>query len=267
MAVDFLPINQAFSKQSVQYDQEDEANPILQWMRKQVRNHASRYLKPNHKILELNAGTGLDAFYFSSKGHSVHATDLSDGMIREIESKIKNHPFPGLLTCQQCSYTHLNKLTTTGFNFVFSNFGGLNCIPDLREVTKHLPSLLAPGAYITFVIMPPVCPWEFSFMLKGNFKRAFRRFGKNGAIAHLEGKYFQTYYFTPSEVVKSFGKDFKKISLEGLASISPPPHNYNFQRNFPGIYKSLTKIDEKVSRMFPFNCWADHFILTMRYCP
>lgn len=267
MAVDFTPVNQAFSKQSVQYDQEDEANAILRWMRKQVRNHALRYLAPGDKILELNAGTGLDAFYFSMKGYPVHATDLSDGMIREIELKIKNHPSTGMLSCQQCSYTELHKLNTTGFNFVFSNFGGLNCIPDLKEVTRHLPPLLEPGAHVTFVIMPPVCPWEFSFMIKGNFKKAFRRFGKNGAKAHLEGKFFQTYYFTPSQVVQAFGKDFKKIALEGLASLSPPPHNVTLQRKFPGLYRLLTKADEKLSGVFPFNCWADHFILTMQYCP
>jgi ubiquinone/menaquinone biosynthesis C-methylase UbiE len=267
MEVDFNSINQAFSKQSVHYDKEDESNPILQWMRKIVREHVSKYLKTGDKILELNAGTGLDALYFSTQGFSVHATDLSDGMVKEIENKISQNDPTQKLTCQQCSYTELDKIKDKKFNYVFSNFGGLNCIPDLKEVIKHLPNLLSPGAYVTFVIMPPVCPWELSFMLKGNFRKAFRRMSRSGAEAHLEGEYFQTYYFTPSQVVKAFGKDFKKLSLQGLASISPPPHNLNFQKKFPGIYSKLTKADEKLSFCFPFNRWADHFILTMQYKP
>jgi len=267
MEIDFNSVNKAFSKQSVHYDKDDETNFILQWMRKIVRNHVENYLKPEDKILELNAGTGLDALYFSSLGFPVHATDLSDGMIREIDDKINKHQLNGILSCQQCSYTELDKIKNKKFNYVFSNFGGLNCIPDLKAVIQHLPDLLIPGAYVTFVIMPPVCPWELSFVLKGNLRQAFRRFSKKGSLAHLEGEYFQTYYFTPSQVVKDFGKDFKKISLQGLASISPPPHNINFQIKFPRLYSRFAKADEKLSFVFPFNSWADHFILTMRYEP
>jgi ubiquinone/menaquinone biosynthesis C-methylase UbiE len=267
MEVDFNSINKAFTKQSLNYDRDDETNAILQWMRKIVRSHVFRYLKAGDKMLELNAGTGLDALYFSQKGYRVHSTDLSDGMVKEIEEKIKRFELSDKLSCQQCSYTELHQLKNVRYEYVFSNFGGLNCIPDLQEVIKHLPGLLSPGAHITFVIMPPVCPWEIGFLLKGNLRKAFRRMRKGGVSAHLEGEYFQTYYFTPSEVVKKFGKEFKKISLQGLASISPPPHSTHFQKKFPAVYNSLTRMDEKMSFMFPFNRWADHFILTMQYQP
>jgi ubiquinone/menaquinone biosynthesis C-methylase UbiE len=266
MEVDFNSVNKAFSKQSYHYDQDDEENTILRWMRKVVRGHVSGYLKKGDRILELNAGTGLDALYFSGKGHAVHATDLSEGMVNVIKEKIKKYP-DQKLSCEQCSYTELNKITNGPFNYVFSNFGGLNCIPDLQEVIKNLSPLLSPGAYVTFVIMPPVCPWEMIYMLKGDFKMAFRRFKKGGIKAHLEGEYFQTYYFTPAQVMKKFGKDFQKISLQGLASISPPPHNIKAQKNFPNMYKKISRIDESLSFVFPFNRWADHFILTMQYQP
>ncbi len=267
MEIDFISVNKAFSKQSLNYDREDADNDILRWMRKLVRNHVSEYLKKGDKILELNAGTGLDALYFVRQGYQVHATDLSDGMVKAIEEKIERHQLAARFSCEQCSYTELNKIKNRRFEYVFSNFGGLNCIPDLQEVIKNLPDLLSPGAYITFVIMPPVCLWEMAFMLKGNFGKAFRRMRKGGVSAHLEGEYFQTYYFSPSEVVKKFGKDFKKVSLQGLASISPPPHSNNFQKKYPSVYKSLTRVDEKMSFVFPFNRWADHFILTMQYRP
>lgn len=267
MEVDFNSINKAFTKQSNHYDKDDEENAILQWMRKVVRNHVLKYLKEDGKILELNAGTGLDALYFGKKGYRVHATDIAEGMINEVEEKIKSNMLGQKMTCQQCSYTELDKIESTAFDYVFSNFGGLNCIPDLHEVIKNLPSLLSPDAYVTFVIMPPVCPWEMSFLLRGNFRRAFRRYAKGGAKAHLEGEYFQTYYFSPCEVEKKFGKNFKKIALQGLASISPPPHNVRVQERFPNFYNLLTNVDEKLSFTFPFNKWADHYILTMKYQP
>jgi ubiquinone/menaquinone biosynthesis C-methylase UbiE len=267
MEVDFNSINKAFTKQSYHYDKDDEENAILQWMRKVVRGHVLKYLKKDGKILELNAGTGLDALYFGKKGYRVHATDLAEGMVKEVGEKIKNNNLERKISYQQCSYTELDKVNSNAFDYVFSNFGGLNCIPDLHEVIKNLPSLLSPGAYITFVIMPRVCPWELSFMLRGNFRRAFRRYTKGGAKAHLEGEYFQTYYFAPCEVEKKFGQNFKKIALQGLASISPPPHNIKVQERFPKLYNALANLDEKLSFTFPFNKWADHYILTMQYQP
>src|SRR6478609_9584781 len=110
MEVDFISINNAFTKQSPHYDEDDERNAILVWMRKMVRNHVSDYLKEGDRILELNAGSGIDAVYFSRNGNVVHATDLSDGMTKEIETKIKKFGLEQKLSCQQCSYTELDKV-------------------------------------------------------------------------------------------------------------------------------------------------------------
>jgi methylase of polypeptide subunit release factors len=81
-------------------------------------------------ILELNAGTGSDAAYFADKGFLVHATDVADGMVNAIKEKAAR--LPERLTVQQLSFTELESVEGAPFDLVFSNFGGLNCIPDLR---------------------------------------------------------------------------------------------------------------------------------------
>ena len=260
-------INRAFTKQSDGYDCYDASNAILIWMRRQVRGHVLSHLKQNSSILELNAGTGLDAVFFAEQGHRVYATDLSDGMIRQIQKKITDRKLEDTVTVKQCSYTELNLIPVTGFDYVFSNFGGLNCIPDLTRVIKQLPPLLKPGAIITFVLMPRICPWEISKILKGKWRAAFRRFNKKGAPSHLEGEYFPTFYFTPSQAVKAFGPDFKKIDLQGLAGFSPPPYAEKFPVTYPKIYRLLTWLDEKTSRFPLCRSYADHFIVTMQYKP
>lgn len=263
-------VSEAFSRQSNSFDAYEEQNEILKWMRKQIRAHVMHFANPGNKMLELNAGTGLDAVYFAQQGLKVHATDNAAGMVAALEKKVINFKLEDNITFEKCSYTELNKIqysSTIKFDYVFSNFGGLNCMPDLEEVTKHLPALLNPGAYVTFVLMPEVCPWEMLLALKGNFKTAFRRFKKNGDLAHLEGVYFNTYYFKPSTAISAFNKDFKKIKLEGLASVSPPPYLENFPVKMPFIYKKLTKTDSALATTFPFNSWCDHFILTMQYLP
>ncbi|MDB5273964.1 MAG: SAM-dependent methyltransferase [Chitinophagaceae bacterium] len=267
MKEDLASVNRAFSMQSDQYDEYDASNGILTWMRKRVRGHVLAQLKPGDRILELNAGTGLDALFFVQQGYTVYATDLSDGMVKQIQQKITEKNLSPKLSVKQCSYTQLQTLQSEKFDYVFSNFGGLNCIPDLRAVTQQLPALLNPGARITFVIMPPVCFWEIGKVFKGKWKEAFRRFKKKGSMAHLEGEYFPTFYFSPADVLRAFGNDYKKISLEGLATFSPPPHADRFPMKHPRMYRLLTKLDEQLASIPPFRSWADHFILTVQYSP
>ncbi|MFM9840622.1 MAG: methyltransferase domain-containing protein [Cyclobacteriaceae bacterium] len=260
-------VNRAFSKQSINYDADDKENRVLQDMRQQVYDHVSVFIKKESKILELNAGTGIDALYFVQKGHTVHATDLSDGMIAQIKNKIASHSLENKFTCQQLSYDQLNQLKGNKFDYVFSNFGGLNCIDDLSKITTHLPDIMNQGGYVTWVIMPPICLWEFLWIFKGHGKQAFRRFLKNGVMAHLEGEYFKTYYFSLSQIKEAFGAKFKFIKSEGLCALSPPPSKSDFPLKHPILYRSLRKLDSVVKKSFPFNRWGDHIIVTFQFKP
>ena len=263
--VESLSVNRAFSKQSVNYDVYDGQNQILQEMRRQVYAHVFNFLKNKSHILELNAGTGIDAFHFVNEGHTVHATDLSDGMVAQIEKKILTHALHDKLSCKQLSYDHLASLSGQRFDYVFSNFGGLNCIDDLSRVTKDLPGILNAKAFVTWVIMPPICPWELMWIFKGQVKQATRRLRKNGVVAHLEGEYFKTYYHSLSHIKDAFGPEFKFIKAEGLCALSPPPASLNFSIKHPRLYHTLQKMDTLVRLNFPFNRWADHIIVTFQY--
>jgi ubiquinone/menaquinone biosynthesis C-methylase UbiE len=272
LSIDQLPlvsqteaVNRAFSKQSCGYDRVDNVNIILRDLREQVYRHVAERMKPGSHILELNAGTGLDALHFVSRGHYVHATDISDGMIAQVREKIRINNLSEKLTCQRLSFEDLDEVAGKSFDYVFSNFGGLNCIQDLYRVTRHLPALLRPGGYVTWVIMPPVCPWELSWILKGQWKKAFRRFEKSGTLAHVEGEYFKTYYHPLKKIRSAFGPSFKLVRAEGLAALSPPPHRGDFPLGHPRVYKFLRKLDRFFGRKFPFNRWADHVVVTFRY--
>ena len=260
-------INRAFSKQSLGYDLSEKNNRIIRDMRRQVYAHVERYLKPQSRMLELNAGTGVDALYFSSRGHDVHATDLSDGMINQIRLKASEKKHAGRLTVEQLSFEHLDRLDGNNFDYVFSNFGGLNCCRDLSLVTQHLSTVLRPDAYITWVIMPPVCLAELLWCLKGNWTKAARRFTKNGSVAHVEGEHFRTYYHSLNDVRTAFGRSYNLIQSEGLAALSPQPHHSSFATTSPGIYSALRKVDKVFRNHWPFNRWADHIIVTFQYKP
>jgi ubiquinone/menaquinone biosynthesis C-methylase UbiE len=260
-------VKQAFSKQAPVFDLQEENNEILKWMRRQIHEHCLQFFKKGDHILEMNCGTGIDAVFFAKQGINVHATDISKNMLNELEKKIYSENLSSLISFSECSFTGLYKLPEKKYDHIFSDFGGLNCADDLKEIFKQFDNLLHPRGTVTLVMMPPVCPWEILSALKGNFKIAFRRFFKKGAKSNIEGVQFTTYYYSPQQVKKSFSKKYKILSLKGIGSLSPPPYKETFPKKFPKLYKTLTIADEKLSDFFPFNRWADHFIITLSYQP
>ncbi len=151
------------------------------------------------------------------------------------------------------------------FDFIFSNFGGLNCIPDLSDVTKFFPALVNKNARVCLVILPPVCPWELIQIFRGKFSFAFRRFGKNGALANVEGIQFRTYYFNKSNVMNALGKEFRFLNSKGLGIFTPGPQMEKIPKKFPGLVRLFNRFDEIISGIFPFNRLGDHIIVTAEY--
>jgi ubiquinone/menaquinone biosynthesis C-methylase UbiE len=258
-------VARAFSRQSGGYDEHDVQNPILQYMRNAVRKHVLSIAKPESKILELNAGTGLDAAYFASNGFTVHATDVAQGMVSQIQKKIAELQLFNSLTVERQSFLDLSALPENEYDFVFSNFGGLNCAENLEEVIKQLSRILKRDASVCLVLMPKICPWEWTSLFKGNAGQAFRRLKSGGVMANVEGVKFRTVYYPATKIESMFGRNFKKIKLQGIGSIVPPPHHTFLPQKFPLLFKGLTRLESKLSLNWPFNIWADHYILSMQF--
>lgn len=257
-------VNHAFSAQAPLFDQIQNSNPMLIWMRSVIHRHVDEFLQPGDSILDINAGTGIDAVYFAQRGHSVYAIDIAEGMVNEIRKKIAVLKLEDRITAEQRSFTEARALAPRQFDHIFSNFGGLNCVSDLVSVAEQLKTLLEPNGYVTLVVMPPVCPWELLHVLQGKWNLATRRLHRKGIIAHIEGHYFTTYYHSVERVVKSFGKDFKVVKVRGVASFSPPPYMEQFPKKFPRLYSFLQACDERFSVYPPFNRWADQCIITLQ---
>ncbi len=260
-------IAEAFSRTAPKYDAFAIDHPHLSRLRRKVYEHLARRLPAGKRILELNAGTGIDAVELANRGYFVHATDIAPGMLSLLETKLITPELTRKISFQQCSFVDLEKVDAGPFDMVFSNFGGLNCIPDLSPVIQYLPNLLRPGGWVTWVLMPPVCLWELAMLFLGQFRLAFRRFTRGGTQARLEGYSFKVYYFTPGKVMKWFGKDFQVDQIEGLSVITPTAESKNFAKRFPRLYKLLAGIDDRLSPRYPWREWGDFYILSMRYNP
>ncbi len=256
----------AFSKQAPVFDKLYGADTIIQYKRKRVRQHIERFLQPASHILELNAGTGEDALYFAKQGHPIHATDISAGMQEIMLKKINEQQLQANISYELCSFTELETLQQQGpYDHIFSNFAGLNCTGRLDKVLGSFNWLLKPGGYVTLVVLPKFCLWEFLLLFKGKFKTAFRRFaGRKGARAHIEGEYFRCWYYDPSYIRKHLGDSFKKISLEGLCTLVPPSYIENFAVKHPKLYRFLEKKENKWKAKWPWRIIGDYYIITLQ---
>ncbi len=260
----FPVIAEAFSRTAEKYDSFADDHPHLTRMRNKVYDHIGRLLPRGSRILELNAGTGTDAVALAQRGYFVHATDIAPGMLARLQEKVQKLGLGNQITFQQCSFTNLGEVQGGPFDAVFSDLGGLNCIPNLTPVIKSLPKILKPNGLVTWVLMPPVCLWEMAEVFRGNFRLAFRRLSKSGVRSHLEGLYFDIYYFTPRQVLEWFGDDFSLAALDGLSVITPTAESKNLAKQYPRLYRALAWLDDRLSTRRFWREWGDFYILSVR---
>ena len=260
-------IAEAFSRTAEKYDAFSQDHPHLTRMRGKVYAHIFHLLPPGSRVLELNAGTGTDAVHLAQQGYFVHATDIASGMLDRLQEKMVRLSLNERITVQDCSFTDLAWVKGGPFDAVFSNLGGLNCIPDLSPVIHALPQVLRPGGLVTWVLMPPICLWELATFFTGQGRRAFRRLGRGGTRAHLEGLHFDVYYFKSGQVIEWFGNDYQLLAVEGLSVITPTAESKNLARRFPRVYAVLSWLDDRLAPCSPWRGWGDFYILSMRYKP
>jgi ubiquinone/menaquinone biosynthesis C-methylase UbiE len=256
----------AFSKQAAIFDDIYSANIIIQYKRQRVRDHLEQFLKPNSKILELNAGTGDDAVWFAQHDHTVHATDISKGMQEKLIEKARQNKLEKYVTTELCSFTELQVLKNKGpYDVIFSNFAGLNCTGELNKVIQSFSPLLNPGGIVTLVILPKFCLWESLLFLKGDFKTAFRRFfSSKGVKAHIEGEYFTCWYYNPTYVIKNVKGNYELLSVEGLCTLVPPSYLENFPTKRPSLFNWLKEKENKWKDKWPWKSIGDYYIISLR---
>lgn len=256
----------AFTKQSSLFDDIYSSNIIIQYKRQRVRDHLQQFLKPNSKILELNAGTGDDAIWLAEQGHVVHATDISRGMQEKLIQKVREKEFGAQITNELCSFTELYKLGNKGpYDLIFSNFAGLNCTGELNKVLHSFSSLLKPNGIVTLVILPEFCLWENLLFFKGNFKTAFRRFfSSKGVKAHIEGEYFTCWYYNPSYVIRETKERYEILSVEGLCTLVPPSYLENFPVKRPSLFNWLKRKENKWKTKWPWKYIGDYYIISVQ---
>jgi SAM-dependent methyltransferase len=268
LSPDYEAVAAGFSAKAAEYDALAVSHPVVRWMRASIRAVVEKELgPPPAALLEVNAGSGLDAAYFAAKGYRVHATDIAPGMLAALALKAASPATGGRLTHETLSFADLGRVSGGPYDLVFSNLGGLNCIPDLAAFTRGLPQVLKPGGAAVCVLMPPVCPWELAQALRGHRRTAFRRLRRGGTVANIEGAAVPVWYHSPARLKRALGPAFRTASLRSLCLFCPPSYFQGLASRHPGLVRLLAGLDDALGGLPPFNRAGDFYVLAARYQP
>ena len=182
------PAGLAFDSIAEKYNELFTRSLIGRAQRNAVWEVLRRTFQPGERVLELNCGTGEDALFLARMGVSVLACDASQKMISVAAQRMAADASRALVELEARPTECVGELHEAGsFDGVFSNFSGLNCVADLRDIAQQLSRLVKPGGRLLLCLSTRFCLWEtLWYMGRGEPKRAFRRW-KGHAAASLGG--------------------------------------------------------------------------------
>jgi hypothetical protein len=112
--------------------------------------------------------------------------------------------------------------------------------------------------------MPKKCLWErVYFILKGQFKKAFRRNTNNSVQANVDGVQVHTWYYNPKDIVTLAEDNYKTLAVKPIGMSIPPSYLESFFKNKKGLLKLLIRFEG----LFSFRFWAkyaDHYLIVLQ---
>jgi SAM-dependent methyltransferase len=242
------------------YDSQFTATTIGTTMRRAVWSRCAARFAAGSRVLEMNCGTGEDALWLTRRGIQVLATDISQAMLQVARSKLAASPGGASAHFRRLSWEELGTLDEAPFDGVLSNFGGLNCVSDLRAAARSLATKLRPGGIALLCMMGPLVPWEWIwFLAKGDPRRAFRRLRRSGT----QWSGVSIRYASIAETRRAFAPEFRTLRASAIGALLPPPYTEKRMSRFPLAIETLNRIERRLETVWPLPMLADHYLLEL----
>jgi len=248
------------------YDRSFTSSKVGQAQRASVWKALEKTFRPGERIVELGCGTGVDASFLAKHGIRVLACDESPRMIAVAQRRIQQltGADAGSVDLHQLRAEEIGCLQPQGpFEGVFSNFGVLNCVKDLRALAINLAALLKPGSPALVCLMGPCCAWEVAWYLaEGRPRKAFRRLQRAGVSARLsDDATVNVHYPTVRSLVRTFLPEFRLTYLKGIGVSVPPSYAERWAVGFPRAFDACVKADSILGLIPGIRALADHILL------
>lgn len=257
----FAAAGQAFDRVAAKYDQQFTNSRIGRLQRQVVWDALSAAFGPGDCVLELNCGTGEDAAFLTKRGVSVLGCDAAPRMVEIARQKLAQECGNTETRFEVLANERLGSLhATRQFDGALSNFSGLNCVADLREVAKHLGQLVKPGGRALLGMSTRVCLWEILWFLgHGNPRKAFRRLaGKT--VASIEEIPLTVLYPSKRSVRKAFSPWFALRKVTAVGLFIPPSYVEDWSSRHTRIIAELERLDRRARDLPGLAQLGDHVL-------
>lgn len=261
-----LDTRAAFDKVAPAYGGANEQNPVLAAMRQRVMASIEAHVPPGAHVLDLGCGPGTDDEALARRGHEVTAIDWSPAMVDCARARVAQAGLAHRVHVHHLGIHEVGRLAPVVFDAACSNFGALNCVPDLDALAAQLSARLRHGAPLVASVIGRVCPWEIAlYLARRDFTRARVRFSDGFVPVPLEGGCVWTRYYSPRAFVRPFTRaGFTQVDLRGLGLFVPPPYLEGFAARHPRVMLGLHALDDSLAGWPGLRHWGDHFLVVLR---
>jgi SAM-dependent methyltransferase len=249
----------AFDLIAEDYDRTFSSASIGLLMRRAVWRRADAAFSAGKSILEVNCGTGEDAVHLAGRGVHVLATDISREMVRVTSEKVAARGLADAVETAQLSWEKLDSLPTA-FDGALSNFGGLNCVPDLHSAAAALARRLRPGSPVLLCVMGPLAAWEWIWYgLRLEPLKAVRRLRRN-----VQWRGIPLRYPSPRTLARAFAGGFRVERVSAIGILLPPALPESIAAQWPRTIAALNRCERWVETVPPLPSLADHYLMELR---
>jgi SAM-dependent methyltransferase len=259
-----LDTQRAFDSVAADYDGPRGNNELIQRMRLTLWETVGSEVPAGGHLLDLGCGTGIDALEFAQRGFQVVATDWSPQMVERTQARAAAAGVQARVTARHLGVQQLDQLDAR-FDGIYSNFGPLNCAPNLGAVAAECARLLKPGGKLVFSVIGRICPWEVGhYALRGRLKRAGIRAARGATAVGMNRHTIWTYYYLPREFYRAFSDHFSLESYRALSLFMPPPYLVDYYRRRRDWCERLGRLDDRFGALPLLRDMGDHFLIVMR---
>ena len=257
---------QAFDGVAATYDRSNAANPGLVAMRRRALAALAAALPAGGHVLDLGCGPGTDEETLASLGYRVTAIDWSPAMVEEARRRVAIAGLSDRVDVRRLAIDEVDRLEPDAFDAAWSNFGALNCVPDLPAAARAIARRVRPGGVLVASVIGRVCPWEIAvYLARGEWRRARVRFSRAFVAVPLNGRRIWTRYYSPAEFERVFIEaGFTCQSRRALALFAPPPYLEGFAARHQTFVGALWRFEDRVAHLPGIRAWGDHFLVVMR---
>ena len=266
-ADELLQTQAAFDSVAADYDGPRGNNVLIQRMRDTMWTELDRRFARNAQLIDLGCGTGLDAVHLAQSGRSVLATDWSPAMVARTADRAARAGLSARIDARRVGAHELEQIDrhdVNGYDGAYSNFGPLNCVPDLAALSVQCARLLRPGGKLVFSVIGRLCPWEYLHYRWRRPERAKIRAASGPVAVSMNRQTIWTRYFKPLEFYSDFASHFDLLAYRALSLFVPPPYLVHWHDHYPRLIDMLGRLDDATGGWPILRNAGDHFLIVMR---